>query len=385
MAPTARVDCTNLFLTYPQCDLAKEVLLERIAVLPDYVSCIVCHELHTESEEDHEQGDHLHAFIRFKKRIRLAHTTLDALTGKHGDYQGVRSPKDVVKYIMKDGDYISDGFDPVEFVKPVMGRTERVAALASSGKSFDEIASLEPAFVFMHYRHLQHAIARQHVLTKRASKLPWVPVEYEGDQYNCKFIAWWLNVNIKQPRTFRQKQLFIYSEAGMGKSHLIRWLSKYLMVYDMAPERFQDEYKDGLYDLIVIDEFAGQMPITALNRWLDGDSFTYPIKGAQGVKCDNLPVIILSNRKPEECYVSDTSSVTATQHAAWVSRFFVLSLDERMDLAGPIDEVVEHPSPPPRPAFPVRKRKAADQGPRPEHPWHYDALGMRRLSTGEYI
>jgi len=44
-------------------------------------------------------------------------------------------------------------------------------------------------------------------------------------------IMTWLNLNIKEPRDFRQTQLYIYGPPKMGKSTLIRNLNNYLSIY----------------------------------------------------------------------------------------------------------------------------------------------------------
>ena len=57
------------------------------------------------AEEEHKTGDpHLHAVIQFEKRVDMKDCMpmLDALTGKHGNYQNVRSAKRVLKYVCKE-------------------------------------------------------------------------------------------------------------------------------------------------------------------------------------------------------------------------------------------------------------------------------------------
>ena len=68
-------------------------------------------------------------------------------------------------------------------------------------------------------------------------------------------------------------------------------------------EKWFDNYENGCYDLIVLDEYRAQKKITQLNPILSGDPVqlsrrcTSPL-----VYRDNLPVIILSNFHPRDAY-----------------------------------------------------------------------------------
>ena len=70
-------------------------------------------------------------------------------------------------------------------------------------------------------------------------------------------------------------------------------------------ERWWDLYGDGQYDLIVLDEFRSQKMITELNPILSGDPTTLSRRGMSPItKRDILPVIVMSNYTPEECFPS---------------------------------------------------------------------------------
>jgi len=77
-----------------------------------------------------------------------------------------------------------------------------------------------------------------------------------------------------------------------------------LSVYYWPKEEvWWDAYSDGAYDLIVLDEFHSQKTITQLNPILSGDPTPLSRRcSAPLTKRDNLPVIIMSNYMPQECF-----------------------------------------------------------------------------------
>ncbi len=94
---------TDLFITWPRCDVDKQETGLLLRELLDPLFLIV-------GEEAHADGTpHLHAFVKLGKRTRVYHADLDIITGKHGNYQCARSAINCVRYCAKDGDYYSIG------------------------------------------------------------------------------------------------------------------------------------------------------------------------------------------------------------------------------------------------------------------------------------
>jgi len=119
-------------------------------------------------------------------------------------------------------------------------------------------------------------------------------------------IANWLNSAIRISRPHRSRQLWIKAPPSAGKTTMIlnleRWF-KLRVFWWPKDEHWWDGYEDGTYDLIVLDEFKSQKKITDLNPILSGDPVPLSRRrAAPYVKRDNLPVIILSNFSPQECY-----------------------------------------------------------------------------------
>lgn len=107
-----QVKAKTWFLTYPQCDGDARDVLCAIQAFRPTEWCIV-------AREKHEDGaPHLHVAVKFTETYATSDPTwADCFTGKHGNYQTVRSVLAVVKYVIKENQYVAAGIDPKLYVK----------------------------------------------------------------------------------------------------------------------------------------------------------------------------------------------------------------------------------------------------------------------------
>lgn len=107
-----RLSAKNLFLTYPQCGLTKELALEKL----QNKSCIDIKD-YVIAKEAHEDGTpHLHVYLSLARRCNIINpTALDLIDDGqtfHGNYQASRDPAATIRYCKKDGEFIqSDGIE----------------------------------------------------------------------------------------------------------------------------------------------------------------------------------------------------------------------------------------------------------------------------------
>ena len=100
-----QLNTKQLFLTYPQCSLSKEDALMLLqARLSEFTidKYIVAHEHHANGD------DHLHCYFKLVEPFRTRDSKALDLNGFHGNYQGCRSAKNVIKYCTKAEDYLSN-------------------------------------------------------------------------------------------------------------------------------------------------------------------------------------------------------------------------------------------------------------------------------------
>lgn len=130
-----------LFLTYPKCGLTKEeafsILEEKVKekgrVLLEYLV----------AEEKHADGsDHLHAYLKMDSGWNNKDPHFWDLNDFHGNYQGARSPKAVLKYCQKEGKFLaSEGLAEKTAMAGTPWKSSREAAKA--GDIQGALAALE--------------------------------------------------------------------------------------------------------------------------------------------------------------------------------------------------------------------------------------------------
>jgi len=295
-----RMSGKNYTITFPQCDVKKEVAVARIEQeFPDELKgYLVC-------EEDHKDGTpHLHVYLSFLKKKNFKDPNcFDFIGGKHGNYQVTKSVRAWVEYCTKGDNYVAKGVDVESIKKKKAPINQVIAKSIMDGKSLAEINEENCGYVMINKRKIEEYESWVKCEVKKKQKLEWVPPSLDGLTDANLQIAKWICSNIRVDRKFKAPQLYIHGPRNLGKTSLVEWLEKYLSVYLMpTTEEFYDQYSDD-YDLVVIDEFKGQKTIQFLNQFLQGSSMPIRKKGSQGMKSKNLPVVILSNYSLSECYV----------------------------------------------------------------------------------
>ncbi len=307
------LNCKNLFLTFPQCSESKEVAMASIISKLDPKWAIV-------AEESHKDGSpHLHCIVVLKKQRHFRNCKLfDTLVGKHGDYQSARDLVKVVSYVAKMSVYCAYHINVAEFLanaikhkKQGKSKGSLVAAKVNDGASLRDIDVLFPAYFMMNKRKIEEYAVWSSLKRMRESKLCWTaPARHTAVTFpEEQDILFWVIKNIKTERQFKQEQLWLWGPRGTGKTSLIVWLEKYLTIYYVPYEDYDDDWEDGVYDLAVLDEFRGQRRITWMNRFVQGSCMRIRKKGSQGMKRENIPVIVLSNYCIQDAYSQNVPDI----------------------------------------------------------------------------
>lgn len=287
-----RLNCKNVFLTWPHCDKEPTEVYEAIVAkftLADLKYVCV-------AKEQHKDGTpHIHVAITFNSKCDIrSSSTLDDLVGQHGNYQSARNIIDVIKYIKKDNVFIEHGEQPTKQQKISLV----VAQTLREGKTIDEVEDIDPGYFML---HMPRIIEYKLYLSTKQLRQQSIPEPLEIQRWNFDF-------RLGFPRSFKEPQYWIYGPPNTGKTSFMIHLEEIgFRAFIMPINNDFKGYDDAAYDFAYIDEFKGQFTIQFLNEWLQGSKMKLNTKYGGVFKNKNIPTFILSNFSPENCFKNQDS------------------------------------------------------------------------------
>ncbi len=296
---------TNLFITWPRCNVDKQECGHLLKELLDPLFLIVAEEAHADGTP------HLHAFVKLATRTRVYHEELDLIVGKHGNYQRARSVLHCIRYCAKDDDYYCDGIEVSSYLEASDASHSAKATLVfnmiKNGSTLKQVYDIYPDFAFMNKAKIEDWIEYFVELEDTMQELEEWPMERlllnsataNPQDYE---INDWLSKNVKAPRVLGQKHLYIWGLTGLGKTGLYHALENYLTIYLMPTDKWHPLYENKKYDLVVCDDFKGDQPLTFMNKFMDGLHLYLQKKGGGTIYRDFLPMIVFANLQPKDIY-----------------------------------------------------------------------------------
>ncbi|QDJ95251.1 replication-associated protein [Capybara virus 22_cap1_591] len=284
-----RVNSATLFLTYPQCPIPKEDAISILqTIFPQIKDYIV-------AEERHQNGDkHLHVYLKLEEKGNWKTTTFADLTYEnityHGNYQGCRSTKNVIKYCTKDENYISN-LDVNEIIcKRASHKRILAKHLIDKTKNLVEVVKENPELLFEYSKLKQNLIEfRRDELDVRQSLPDFLPNP----------LGWLLSSKISAKR----RHFWIYSrQPNKGKTfHFAKPLST---LYKCLVQSGDYTYWNlsGQEDCLIMDEYNhASIKYSHLNAMADG---TYGFRIFKGglMQLPHLLLIVLSNQSIDDLY-----------------------------------------------------------------------------------
>ncbi len=287
------------------------------------------------SVEKHvDEGIHYHVALELETQLSSRDPLwFDCVFGSknHGDYAKMKgSTRQAIAYVCKDGDYAAIGIDP-EAVKAKKNATgaERCMKMIREGATLIDMVDSVPHFAMTNKRKIEEWQCYFSEEKRLKLREPWLGLETSKFKVHTlveQSILQWLDDNLFKERAFKQHQLFVWGDAGIGKTHFVNELERFCRIYRVPSEEFYDMYEDCKYDVIVYDEFKAGKTIQFMNEFLQGSPMVLRKKGSQVMKTDNLPVIVLSNYSLRDCYCKADDTKLDTLE----SRFMSIEVRQRM-------------------------------------------------------
>jgi len=184
------------------------------------------------------------------------------------------------------------------------GKAAFLAHLCARGASLSELMEEDPGYMLQNLSKVQTFLQTMTIINQR-KKMNGKELQFSlaSGGIDASLLVSWLQENVRRPREFKQKQMWVWSPPNMGKTSMILKLEEHLSVYWAPLEGVNDDlYDDDTYDLVVFDEYYGQRKLTWMNSFLQGSPMSIHRRFHSTMKYKNLPCIILSNFTPEHCY-----------------------------------------------------------------------------------
>jgi len=297
-----RLQSKNLFLTFPKLELEFDLtsVIEKIKNKEKNIKYIlICKELHK------DKTLHSHLFLHYTIRKNVQNPNyFNYIFSKHGDYQTVKSIKNSIDYIKKEGDFIEWGNPPSyksETLEDVLNKVKKGELDAYTIIKEDklDVVSLFNKInqIDKFEKRLQHLKREQQHRAK--NKLNKINLSLFNNELLKVLTV--INNNLKN-RRYKEPMLHIWSrEPNTGKTSLINFLYDKFPCYIWPDDMWFQDYKNNVYQFIVWDEFnLYGWQIEFMNRFFAGNSMSLPVKGSHAYKEDNPLIIMTSNQPLEE-------------------------------------------------------------------------------------
>ena len=335
-----RINARKFALTYPQCDADPSVVILNTlkAFGADKLDYVVV------GQEKHSDGElHLHIGMKFTLKKSISNqSTLDALCGKHGNYQAMRNETKWLAYVIKGGNFRvwPDDFDVKRLIelrlRRVNPKSVQVSDMIKAGKSIEDIDELHGGYLLEKMGKVKtymemHAVKRQR--TAQRAAMPDFMAS-QGISIPENRIRSWLAMNFNDPpeadelNLERHQALYIWGETALGKSLMVDKLKKYLVMYKFCmDEDWVDGFADQMFDFAYMDDFKGNFTVQFMNRWIDPYDVVLKARYAHVTRTKWLPTILTSNCSPHEWYLRVRERSSAVWHS-YIRRMYVVHVEE---------------------------------------------------------
>ena len=306
----------HVFLTIPHFDQleetyqllelkSKELLIEKFAVVL---------ETHT---ADLNKGKHIHVFVSFTKRREISLKFFDFL-GKHGKIENIRSIEAVLQYMTKENECKSN-FDmwlPLlnngkTFTRTIIRMHElgwnaddillNYAKLVNGCKPWQTAFGLASKFESASIdKETKEKISRLREITPELIAKRLEPKELEQFYADHQFqtLIDFVNKLLKYGNMHPYKEccLAIVGAPSIGKSTVIRALSKHFITYNFPLDGWHSKYTNGVNELIVWNEWDIRLISRSdLLLFTEGEIVDLKVKYTKAVKKDRPLIVLTSN------------------------------------------------------------------------------------------
>lgn len=222
--PTSfRFNGRNLFVTYPQCSLKKEEVLEEFRTRYEIDAYTVCEELHEDG------SPHIHAVFTFTRKRNIRDKRAFDIKGYHPNIQSARDLQACIKYCQKDGNFLSNHRSKMDYGQLINQSENQESFLQAVEKYYprDMVMNYDRIKAFAEFKFKK--VLKPYVSNYTEFEVPGVMKSW----VDCQLLG----------RPERPKTLVLIGDSRLGKTQWARSLGRHI-------------YWNGMIDMETFDEEA---------------------------------------------------------------------------------------------------------------------------------
>lgn len=295
-----RLNCQQIFLTYPQCDLELELVKDKlIEIVKEFNNSSNSIDKYIIAREKHVDGNnHLHVYLLLEKKINIRNERAFDIDKHHPNVQGVRSWKNVIKYVTKEGNYISNYENKVllDIIENEMKMKDVYTKARKIAKTGDVKKALE---VLEHPKTARDLTLHGNAIERNLRTL--VP-KVNTNKYS-------INQFIVDFEWDRSKSLVLWGPTNTGKTSLAKALlpnGLFVRHKDQLKKYATGEYEGIIFDDMCFDKWEREWIIAIVD--IDDDTALDVKHGYVEIPA-GTPRIFTSNRSPENQLLANDDAI----------------------------------------------------------------------------
>lgn len=249
MVKPFRINSKKVFLTYPKCDIPKDqclLLLKENVYYHDFVKYCI-------AQEPHQDGyPHLHVYLQYDRKLNIKSCRSFDMVYQdktyHGKYEGCRSPKECLQYIVKHDKQPLTNIEDLDEVD--QDAWQEFYDEPDPDKAFQSIADKGKELVKLDVQ-IQRVLKRKR---DAISDVEYIP-RYSSTMFNENlYISLWFDDNVGITKD-RYQLLVITGPPCVGKTSYVRSLGPHIYLQsDYNLHQLMTGLKDTKNRFIVWDD-----------------------------------------------------------------------------------------------------------------------------------
>lgn len=303
------------------------------------------------TEEKHTSGKtHLHGYIEYDKKTLTLSTTVNDVLGQVVSLH--RVDKGWIRYIIKEDKqpamYNTDLNHLMEQAAMIRGDKEKVTtqvARMAMTHTLAEVREAFPSYMLLNGNRVEKFQSEYLTEERRkedlAGKIPWTHLEeniFEKKQdILLASYANYLFENRGKPYG-KKCHLWIWGSTNMGKTTFIQNMMKYgtYYMFNNTQAGFQCNFIEGMYDMIIIDDFGidKYFNLPKFNAFLDGFC-KIDRKGKMATdRTQRVPCIFTAQCHPQQMMFGHQQEMID----AFIGRLTVVKIEQKINV---LSELIE--------------------------------------------